>query len=352
MIGVAVLHVLAAASLVASNLLAAGAAGQATPQATWALAPAVPFEEGAEGKLKDVAVISPTDVWVVGWTGGGVHQTLAARWDGTGWTPAPTPDSGDPSTTFLLNAVDAVATDNVWAVGGIQDVANPSKANPLFLHYDGRAWTTSASEVDGELADIDLLTPQEGWAVGSNLNQPIILRRIASVWEPVPVPVFEGAALLESVYATSSNDAWAVGSQKRGTRWVALMLHWDGSSWSEVAHPVPPDGNSSLVAVAATSASDVWAAGSSCTGCKPLVLHLAGSTWRREPAEQIFELTSVVAFAPTTCGSSGRLPIPYGTTSSTGTAHASPRTRTRHRSSPRLTIPDPHYRSPRPRGTA
>jgi hypothetical protein len=300
-----VLPVLAAASLVANLLLVAGASGQATPQSTWVSAPAVPLAAGAEGKLRDVAVISATEVWVVGWTGGGgENHTLAARWDGTGWTATPTPDSRDPSAMYVLNSVDAVTTDDVWAVGGIKNLANPSNLSPLFLHYDGRIWTEKPAPdgVDGEISDVDLLTADEGWAVGTQRDRPLILRRTAAGWAPVPVPVFEVAVSLESVYATSSNDAWAVGSQKHGTGRAALMLHWDGISWSEIALPTPPGYYySSLVSVAATSASDVWAVGTRCPllgTCDPWVLHLAGATWRTEPTQSIFVLTSLVAFAP------------------------------------------------------
>ncbi len=272
------------------------------PAPGWVVAPEVPLPMSAAGLLRDVSVVSPTDAWVVGsWIGGRRH-TLAVHWVGEIWVRVPTPDAPDDSAEYILSAVDAVAADDVWAAGGIHNVASPAVVTPLFLHYDGVAWTVAPqpSGVAGELADIDLLTADEGWAVGTNQARPLIMRRIAGGWQPVPAPAIDSPASLESVYVTSPDDAWAVGFRQRGTRKTALVLHWDGRSWSEVAVPNVPPGNTALVNVAATSASDVWAVGSQCvTGpCLPWVLHLAGGVWRTEPTAASAELSSVVAFAP------------------------------------------------------
>jgi hypothetical protein len=300
MIGVVVRRVLTAA--VALNVLLTASAGLAAPLPGWKAAPPVPIpKEATDGVLRDVSVVSPADVWIVGsWTGGG-HHTLATHWDGATWTIAPTPDSSDRSNEYALNAVDAVASNDVWAVGGIQIVDNPTKFTPLFLHYDGIAWTEDPelAEVEGELTDIDLLSADDGWAIGTNHDLPFIVRRTATGWQPVPTPAFQGAVSLESVYATSPNDAWAVGFQQRANRQAALLLHWDGSTWSEVAIPDSASSDSALISIAATSASDVWAVGSQCSAglCLPWVLHLARDTWQTERTAPGADLTSVVAFA-------------------------------------------------------
>jgi hypothetical protein len=154
--------------------------------------------------------------------------------------------------------------------------------------------------VDGELTDVDMLTASEGWAVGTRQGQPFILRRHTLGWASMPLPAFEGPASLESVYATSPNDAWAVGFQQQAGVRRALILHWDGTRWIRATIPTPPAAETALTSVAATSASDVWAIGSQCSEsmCLAWVLHLAAGTWRIEPTAPGVELTSLVAFAP------------------------------------------------------
>jgi hypothetical protein len=93
------------------------------------------------------------------------------------------------------------------------------------------------------------------------------------------------------VTATSPTDAWAVGyycaahclQGKEVER--TLILHWDGTAWSQVTSPNPfPD---ELNAVTAASATDAWAVGYYCTaGCLAaggalgtLIEHWNGTAW-------------------------------------------------------------------------
>lgn len=268
----------------------------------WVEAPPVPADKDAsEVLLRDVTIVAADDVWTVGaWTAD-VSHTLAVHWNGTAWTRVPTPDEApDGIGEYGLNAVDAVASDDVWAVGTI---TTPGvKDAPLFLHYDGVTWTEHpvTAEVAGELTDIDLLTADEGWAVGTNNTQPLIMRRTAGQWEQAAVPWLGVPASLSAVYATSPTDAWAVGSQQRNGRLKALILRWNGTQWSAVTLPDPGANDESLSGVAAASATDVWAVGTLCTPvCRSRVLHLAQGIWRAETSSPAAVLTSVVALTPT-----------------------------------------------------
>jgi len=67
-----------------------------------------------------------------------------------------------------------------------------------------------------------------------------------------------------AVAATSGSNAWAVGSYAPpGARPRALILHWDGSTWTQVPAPNPSGRYRSLhlYGVAAISASRAWAVG-------------------------------------------------------------------------------------------
>jgi len=106
-----------------------------------------------------------------------------------------------------------------------------------------------------------------------------------------------------SVSTTSSDDAWAVGTQRRNGRQAALVLHWNGALWSEVPVPDAYPADQPLTGVAATSSADVWAVGSQCAGsllnlCHPTVLHYTSGTWQVVPAALDATITAVVSFAP------------------------------------------------------
>src|SRR5437879_10399298 len=64
-----------------------------------------------------IAVVSASDIWAVGlyYNDSFVSQTLTERWDGTAWSivPSPSPDGLGNE----LQAVTAVAANDVWAVG-------------------------------------------------------------------------------------------------------------------------------------------------------------------------------------------------------------------------------------------
>ena len=89
-------------------------------------------------RLAAVSVVSENDVWVVGTrvkTSG--TNPVALHWDGQDWTKALLPGLGNRGYSRLA-AVDAIATDDVWAVG---TAPNTWQGAPLAVHFDGTSWT-------------------------------------------------------------------------------------------------------------------------------------------------------------------------------------------------------------------
>jgi hypothetical protein len=281
-------------------LLLTGSASAAGP--VWQVAPQI-IKEANEVVLTGVSVLTADDVWVVGtWTTDARHP-FAVHWTGRTWFIEPTPDPTDPADGISgsgLNAIDAVSPEDLWAVGDIQSPNSNVKTMPLLLHYDGH-WSQvpGPAGLSGELTDIDLLTADEGWAVGDGGSQPLILRRTAGQWLQAQTPPVATPSSLASVYAISPTDAWAVGTQLRDGHPAALVLHWDGMQWSESVVPAGiSDGT--FNDVAASSATDVWAVGSQCASlqCGSRVLHLTKDGWRSEAASAQATLTAVVALSP------------------------------------------------------
>ena len=163
---------------------------------------------GRSGTLQAVTMDSATDGWAVGYTGDPMffpEKTLILHWDGGGWTkfPSPNPVGTGASSADFLYGVSAVSTSDAWAVGDYFDSAT-SVWHTLILQWNGSKWT-----------------------------------RIKS--PSLPGGPGQGS-FLYAVSADSPSDAWAVGQWSHGTTTVtnqALVLHWDGTSWTHVVARSP-----------------------------------------------------------------------------------------------------------------
>lgn len=92
---------------------------------------------------------------------------------------------------------------------------------------------------------------------------------------------------LNAVSAVSPTDVWAVGRDLTSTLGKTLVLHWDGTSWAQVASPNPGASDNQLFGVHMTSATDGWAVGYDTTSLaedRTLVLHWDGTAWAQVPS--------------------------------------------------------------------
>ena len=72
------------------------------------------------------------------------------------------------------------------------------------------------------------------------VGRALVLRLRGSRWSKVRVPSPGGAVLLTGVGASSSSNAWAVGSYD-GSQNLNLFLHWNGKRWRQVSGPSQPE---------------------------------------------------------------------------------------------------------------
>ena len=251
------------------------------------------LHDPAQGVLRAIAGTSASDLWAAGTDG---TYPLLEHWDGHTWRMTPsltTLESGSVQGLF------AVAPNDVWAVGILQG-REDSRLHGHIWHWNGQSWQNSvvpADEASTNLRAISGSSGQDLWAVGSRgdgVDAPIILHWNGTAWQSVAVPNMEGkddaAGVLLSVSATSTQDAWAVGTWSDED--VPLLLHWDGAEWSRQAAPIPtqPDGTpqraTGFAAVSAT-AGEVWLLGDARqasadqepTGDRPFVAHWDGHRW-------------------------------------------------------------------------
>ena len=112
------------------------------------------------------------------------------------------------------------------------------------------------------------------WAVGStcttdNRCDTLILRWNGTTWTQVPGPSPGTWDSLEDVSAAPDGTAWAVGGSCSGggcsatqdATETALILHWNGTAWTQVPSPNPGHVPYYLHGVATGPAGSGWAVG-------------------------------------------------------------------------------------------
>jgi hypothetical protein len=150
------------------------------------------------GVLTGVAAIAPNDVWVVGHAGdpeAGLERSVILHWDGRLWADVD-PGRATGTGTSALLGVEAVAPDDVWAVGSLH-------SRPLTIHFDGERWSRVESDVRGVANAISPVTPTDVWAVGSPIQH------YDGAWAAAAEVRADGE--LFGVAAVGPSDVWAVG---------------------------------------------------------------------------------------------------------------------------------------------
>ncbi|HEV8223173.1 MAG TPA: PASTA domain-containing protein [Streptosporangiaceae bacterium] len=255
---------------------------------SWAVSTAPPLNSNT--RLFGVSAVSATNIWAVGTTtdtAANLTRTLILHWNGSNWTrqTSPTPAGAD----GLLLGVDALSATDVWAVG--QSGNGPNEV-PLALHFNGTRWVqrTVPPPADGTHQVFSTVSGASGsdvWALGSTFGSPthpVLYHWNGRAWAPQAFPV-PAPGQISGIAAVSATSVWAAGYVPGANgRRQTLVMHWDGSGWSQAQAPNPGGTNfdNALSGMASSSASDVWASGWYDEGSGhtvPFVLHYDGSSW-------------------------------------------------------------------------
>jgi hypothetical protein len=193
---------------------------------------------------------------------------LLEHWDGTVWSQVASPNPS--AFGSRLSGVTADASDDAWAVGFFcPESPGCSVQRTLILHWDGTAWSQVVSPNPNKrvnyLTSVSATSPSDAWAVGSmraHTGRALVLRWNGALWSVVPSPNPRAVTdSLSSVTAVSPADAWAVGFYGNGVEYRTLINHWDGAAWSKVKSPSPGSGGAFLTGVSAGSTGDASAVG-------------------------------------------------------------------------------------------
>jgi hypothetical protein len=231
--------------------------------------------------LNGVDAISASDIWGVGHSGDPSSiplQTLTMHWDGTKWSIVSSPSPGTYNGN-VLNAVAAVSSNDVWAVGWYQSGQTGQEGGALTMHWDGTAWMVVPNPSRWTLYGVKAISSNNVWAVG----EQSILHWNGTNWSVVsfPPPPGDSYQILKAIAATSAGDIWAVGysqwSYFSGTRYAPLTYHWDGTRWGLIPNAGGLD--ELLSSVTAIAPNDAWAVGDN-----GQTQHWNGADWSRVAA--------------------------------------------------------------------
>jgi len=198
--------------------------------------------------FNDVTAIAPDDVWAAGTevTVSGHTRGIVAHWNGGAWSIVDTPATNS-GWSSALQAIDARSRDDIWAVGARGTGSAPAVGDAaLALHWNGSRWAVVPIGADGTLYDIAVVGRDAAWAVGEARGTPlgqsvsVIERWNGTRWRAFPHHIGQ-AVVLHGVSASSPTDVWAVGGR--------VVVHFDGSRWTRAA---ALRGGSDLLGVVAT----------------------------------------------------------------------------------------------------
>jgi len=198
--------------------------------------------------LLEVSADSTTDAWAVGYDHISQGDTLTLHWDGTRWSQVKSPNPSD-TTRNLLFGVSARSATSALTVG-CYSYSNRT----LILRWDSRRWSKvkspNPSSFDNCLNGVSTIRATDAWAVGNyrkdatHVYRTLVLHWNGSRWSRVRSPSPSSVKLatnagygnvLYGVSAASATDAWAVGHYMDNSTGATdtLILHWDGTSWSQ-----------------------------------------------------------------------------------------------------------------------
>ncbi|MFN8498051.1 MAG: hypothetical protein U0641_09365 [Anaerolineae bacterium] len=235
--------------------------------ATWTSIPFWPTDEmppGGPNAPRAVSAWSDSNAWMVG-ERGVLFYLLDGRWL---WDGRIVDDD--------LNAVDMVGPNEAWAVGGRNDGGHATSS--AAAHLSNGAWLpvtmpTTRAGYQVNLLGMDFVDPANGWAVGEYYDPAIqdlrgaVLRYGAGTWR---VESEDIAASLFSVKMISRDSGWALGWRYGAGGPLAVYLQYKSGAWMPVAGPA----SFAPLSVALSSETSGWA-----VGVSGALLELANGAW-------------------------------------------------------------------------
>jgi hypothetical protein len=190
--------------------------------------------------------------------GGGIVVVDGGQLDAGTWV-----DASPPSQLGAGSAVATTGPTDVWVTG-----------NGPILHYDGTTWTSAFDDSQSTFGSLWADSPTDAWAVGYYPGPNSMLAGSIAHWNGTAWSDVTGVPPTDQlfrVWGSGPNDVWVVGDQVVGENLGAIILHFDGSSWSTAFTESIQDFGD----VWGSGPNDVWV-----TGLGDMV-HYDGKAWSK-----------------------------------------------------------------------
>lgn len=202
-----------------------------------------PPTPGRRNEIRDIAAVTENEIILIGGHSGDSYGAedipYVLRWDGSDWTLEDVPV---PAGQNFLESVTVIAPDDIWIAGTNDQIDQGWQ--PLFLHFDGESWTifdnVQFDHYGGTLRGVTALGPNDIWASGSlaytqgSFNRPLLMHYDGTTWSQTPTdPDGPDGGTLFSVDAVENGEVWAVGISSNRTH--TQHLPDDGDDISQPA---------------------------------------------------------------------------------------------------------------------
>lgn len=219
---------------------------------------------GSDGDiLQGVTAISPSNVWAVGYHGTpNLHnKSLIEHWDGSKWSTVSSPNRQQGGN--ILQGVSAINAGDIWTVGTYQNF-NTLEEQTITEHWNGSTWKLVSSPNPNpgldQLEAVSALATNDVWAVGTAGMDGLgglIEHWNGSKWSVIRDPNI-GTTWLLGVATIATNNVWIIGLESLHTH----IEHWNGKSWKITPSPNPGSSGDVLRGIANVPGStNLWTVG-------------------------------------------------------------------------------------------
>ncbi|HEX5439246.1 MAG TPA: hypothetical protein VFW76_00050 [Ktedonobacterales bacterium] len=238
-------------------------------------------QDGPHANLTGIQALSATSVWTYSSTSYYGQIPSVYHFNGTQWTQQTL--SGMTVQSRLVTM--QVASDNLgWAIASTSgDYANPNYT--VYQYAGNNTWTTHSTLNAGNLGEISglaMASSDEGWAFGPRaIDGPssvtagkpvpqVLYHYSGGKWRSVPLQFTSGGAFvtLQKIVMRSAHDGWIIAQEQNmrpgvtasGIEKHTLLLHYDGSTWTEAQAP-DVGGDASAITGMSFAGDGGWACG-------------------------------------------------------------------------------------------
>lgn len=200
-------------------------------------APPLPHDKG---RLVDVAVAGPGQVWAAGavtdWTDAKHVETRPwlQRWDGSAWSEVATPFPGGEGRWGFLESVAADSAGNVYVAGGWHDDTTGEETFGVFRRDPAGAWSPTG--------DSDLVRSTQALAMSPDgtlyaAAGSTLARFDGGTWVAVDLPNSAGGDYYDTI-DFHGDEIWVVGHEADPEVFRrSVVVHFDGHRWKKMAAP-------------------------------------------------------------------------------------------------------------------